>query len=110
MGKATEVKNAISTVFPDINGKTATKIIDAYLDKDWKEFVEITRRLSTWVKTEFSEIINTFAFLSEPMKTLIRRARDYLMQIKRPRDNLEEQVRFALKPYSEMIQRFCMIP
>ena len=100
----------LSSVFSDINGKTATKIIDAYLDKDWREFVEVVRKLSSRLKADFNDIVEAFGCLRPNIKTLLKESRLTLLQAKQHRYNLEQLLRLSLKPYSELISRLCLIP
>lgn len=100
----------LSSVFSDINGKTATKIIEAYLDKEWPEFVSVVRKLNSRLKADFEDILDAFAHVSPQMKTLLKEVRGQLIQAKSYRDRLEELLRDSLMPYSKLVSRLTAIP
>lgn len=83
-------------MFSDINGKTVTKIIEAYLDKERPEFVSVVRKLNSRLKADFEDILDSFAHVSPQMKILLKEVREPLVQAKNYRDRLEELLRDSL--------------
>lgn len=100
----------LSSVFSDINGKTATKIIDAFLDGTKDDFITEVRS-ATRLKATGKEILDAFAQLDDPItKELLCEQRRIVRARREDKQRFEALLEQALKPYWSLVERLTEIP
>lgn len=101
----------LSSVFSDISGKTATLLINAFLDKPFDGFVALVRSRSRRLKASFDEIVDAFARLDSPiLRQQMILQRDIWREAQKTRAKLETLLRQATKPFERVIRKLTRIP
>lgn len=101
----------LSSVFSDISGKTATLLINAFLDKPFNEFDELVRKKCSRLKASHAEIVDAFARLDSPiLREQMLLQRDIWREAQKVRAKLENLLRKATKPFEWVIRKLTLVP
>ena len=99
-----------TSVFSDVHGKAAGKILDAYIrgDRDFEEIVRSARKQLRATQQEILEAIN-FA-MSDALRELLRSSYEHLQYLIARRDSQIALLERMQAPYQEYIDRLMTIP
>ena len=99
-----------TSVFSDVHGKAARKILDAYIrgDRDFEEIVRSARKQLRATQQEILEAIN-FA-MSDELRELLRSSYEHLQYLIARRDSQIALLERMQAPYQEYIDRLMTIP
>ena len=99
-----------TSVFSDVHGKSARKILDAYIQGD-PNFEEIVRASCKRLRATQQEILDAINFaMPEALRELLRSSYEHLEYLMRRRDSQIELLARMQAPYQEYIDLLMTIP